>query len=89
MNETVTTMIKTTPIVPNRADEMIAVKKPNVSLFLNLDVPMLFKHIKYLQTKEICLTSRPVPLSLCQDVGVGLPTELRGDGGLSPDGGSQ
>lgn len=33
MNETVTTMIKTTPIVPNRADEMIAVKKPNVSLF--------------------------------------------------------
>lgn len=89
MNETVTTMIKTTPIFPNRADEMIAVKKPNVSLFLNLDVPMLFKHIKYLQTKEICLAIRSVPLSLCQDVGVGLPTELRGDGGLSPDGGSR
>lgn len=33
--------------------------------------------------------SVPVPLSLCQDVGVGLPTELRGDGGLSPDGGSR
>lgn len=64
MNETVTTMIKTTPIVPHRADEMIAVKKPNVSLFLNLDVPMLFKHIKYLQTKEICLAIRSVPLSL-------------------------
>lgn len=33
-NETMTAMIETTPIVPNRADEMIAVKKPNACVFV-------------------------------------------------------